>query len=144
MCVDIYIYIYIYIYVCVCVLDSSLSFKHVWLNNKDTFRLYNLIKILSSFLMCVLVSGWNWRMNLPKMSLALLDKTVLLMNLKNRMSSMEIKYYQEIQNIKALQIVLNAICARISCPVGWGCRIHWLHLYRVGRTLLDMTLNNLL
>ena len=40
-----YIYIYIYIYVCVCVcvcvwLGRILSFKHVWLNNKDTFCLY--------------------------------------------------------------------------------------------------------
>ena len=39
-------YIYIYIY----------TFKHVWLNNKDTFCLYNIIKILSSFLISVLVS----------------------------------------------------------------------------------------
>ena len=37
-------------YVCVCVwLDSSLSFKHVWLNDKGTFCPYNFIKILSSF-----------------------------------------------------------------------------------------------
>ena len=37
--------------VCVCVwLDNSLSFKHVWLNNNYTFCLYNLIRILSSFL----------------------------------------------------------------------------------------------
>ena len=32
------------------------------------------------------------------------------------------------------------------CPVGWGCRIHWLHLCRGVRPLpmsiLDMTLNN--
>ena len=35
---------------CVCVwLGSSHLFKHVWLNNKDTFCLYNFIKILSSF-----------------------------------------------------------------------------------------------
>ena len=39
-----YIYIYIYIY--------------VWLNNKYTLCLYNFIKILSSFLISVLVSGW--------------------------------------------------------------------------------------
>ena len=40
--------------VCVCVsLGSSLSFKHVWLNNKDTFCLDNFIKILSSFSMCL-------------------------------------------------------------------------------------------
>ena len=44
---------------------SSLSFKHVWLGNKDTFCLYNFIKIFSSFLISVLVSGWNWWMNLP-------------------------------------------------------------------------------
>ena len=44
--------------VCVCVwLGSSHSFKHVSLNNKDKFCLYNLFKILSSFLISVLVSG---------------------------------------------------------------------------------------
>ena len=32
----------------------------VSLNNKDKFCLYNLFKILSSFLISVLVSGWNW------------------------------------------------------------------------------------
>ena len=40
------IYIYIYIYVCVCVwvwLDNSLSFKPVYLDNKDTFCQYNFI-----------------------------------------------------------------------------------------------------
>ena len=37
--------------VCVCVCVS--------LNNKDKFD-YNLFKILSSFLISVLVSGWNW------------------------------------------------------------------------------------
>ena len=37
--------------VCVCVwLGSSHLVKHVWLNNKDTFRLYNFLKILSSFI----------------------------------------------------------------------------------------------
>ena len=34
------------------------------------------------------------------------------------------------------------------CPVGWGCRIHWLHLCRGIRSpltsVLDMTLNNLM
>ena len=37
---------------CVCVrvlLGSCRSFKHVSLNSKDTFCLYNLIKILSNF-----------------------------------------------------------------------------------------------
>ena len=46
-----YIYIYIYIYVCVCVCVCArvvrLSFKHVWLNHKDTFCLHNFIKILN-------------------------------------------------------------------------------------------------
>ena len=41
MCVCVYVCVYIYIY--------------VWLNNKDTFCLYNFIKILSSFLISVLV-----------------------------------------------------------------------------------------
>ena len=47
--------LYIYIYL----------FKHVSLNSKDTFCLYNLIKILSSFLISILVLGSNWGMNLP-------------------------------------------------------------------------------
>ena len=64
-----YKYIYICVCVCVCVwLDSSLSFKHVWLNNKDTLCLYDLIKTLSSFLRSVLLSGWNWWMTLPRLS----------------------------------------------------------------------------
>ena len=50
---------------CVCV-GSSRSFKHVSLNYKDKFCLYKLFKILSSFLISVLVSGWNWEMNFPK------------------------------------------------------------------------------
>ena len=41
------LYIYIYIY------------KHVSLNNEDKFGLYDLFKILSSYLISVLVSGWN-------------------------------------------------------------------------------------
>ena len=54
---------------CVCLwLGSSCSFKHVSLNSKDKFCLYNLFKILSSFRISVLVSGWNWWMNLPKLS----------------------------------------------------------------------------
>ena len=60
-----YIYIYIYIYVCVCVCVCVVVHLSTFdLNNKDTFCLYNLNKILSSFLISVLVSGWNWRMNL--------------------------------------------------------------------------------
>ena len=47
----IYIYIYIYIYMCVCVwLASSLLFKHVWLDYKDTFCLHNFIKFLDKCL----------------------------------------------------------------------------------------------
>ena len=56
-------YTYIYTCVCVCVcekLGSSLSFKHVWLNNKDTFYLHNFIRILS----CFLALGSSWKMNL--------------------------------------------------------------------------------
>ena len=52
---------------------SSLSFKHIRLNNNDTFRLYNFIKILSSFLVSVLVLGWNWWMILQKLSQTLSD-----------------------------------------------------------------------
>ena len=59
----IYIYIYIYTYLCVCVggLSSSRSFKHVSLNNKGKFCLYNLFMILTSFQLSILVSGWNWK-----------------------------------------------------------------------------------
>ena len=56
--------------VCVCVhvyLGSSHSFKHVSLYSKDMHCLYNLIKFLLSFLISVLVSGWNGWMNLPKL-----------------------------------------------------------------------------
>ena len=54
----IHTHIYIYVCVCVCVwLGSSRSFKHVSYNNKNKFCLYNFIKILSSFLINVLVSG---------------------------------------------------------------------------------------
>ena len=57
----IYIKIYIYVCVCVCVWSgSSRSFKRVSLNNKDKFCLYNLFKILSSFLISVL----NFRLEL--------------------------------------------------------------------------------
>ena len=46
--------------VCVCVwLGNSHSLKHISLNNKDKFSLYNLFKILSNFQISVLVSGWN-------------------------------------------------------------------------------------
>ena len=72
-----YIYIYIYIYMCVCVcvcVCVCLSFKHVWLNNKDTFLSINFIKIVSSFLISVLVLGWNWEMNLSKLSQAFYKK----------------------------------------------------------------------
>ena len=54
----IYIYICIYMCVCVCVcvyLGSSRSFKDVSLNNKYKFCLYNLFKILLSFLISFLV-----------------------------------------------------------------------------------------
>ena len=44
-----------------------------WLNNKDTFCLYNFIRILSNFLMRVLVLGWSWLMNLLKLSRTLSD-----------------------------------------------------------------------
>ena len=58
--VGVFMYTYdicLYIYVCVCVyLGSSLSFQHVWLNNKDKFCQHNFIKILSSFLISVLLS----------------------------------------------------------------------------------------
>ena len=78
----IYIYIYMSVFVCVCVcvcvwLGSSLSFKHVWLSNIATLSLYNF-KILSSFLISVLVSGWNWRMNLPKLSWMLSDLSLAI------------------------------------------------------------------
>ena len=45
MCINVRI-IYIYIYI---VLGRSHSFKHVSLNNKDKFCLYNLFKIFQVF-----------------------------------------------------------------------------------------------
>ena len=65
--------------VCVCVyLGRICSFKHVLLNNKDKCCLYNLINILSSYLISVLVSGWNWWMNLSKFSRALSDHSLAI------------------------------------------------------------------
>ena len=61
--------IYIYIYVCVCVCVCVC----VWLNDKDSFCLYNFFTILSRFLISVLFSGWNQLINLPKLSRALSD-----------------------------------------------------------------------
>ena len=53
------------VYVCVCVkLGCSLSFKHVSLDNKDIFCLYNFIKILLSFPISVLVSNSSINSNL--------------------------------------------------------------------------------
>ena len=40
------------------------------------------------------------------------------------------------------------LTTKISCSIGWGCRIHWLLLCRGVRhpptSILDMTLNNLM
>ena len=75
VCVSVRVSVCACVCVCVCVclcvlLGSSRSFKHGSFNSKDAFCLYNLIKILSSFRISVLVSGWNWWMNLPKSSRA--------------------------------------------------------------------------
>ena len=43
---------------------------HVSLNRKDTFCLYSLIRILLSFLISALVSGWHWWMKLTKIVLS--------------------------------------------------------------------------
>ena len=66
--VYIYIYIYIYIYVCVCVcvcVCGWVAFFHlsiVQLDHIVAFCLYNFIKIISSFLISVLViGGWIYR-----------------------------------------------------------------------------------
>ena len=56
LCLSLSLSLYIYMYV---------YNMHVALNN-DTFCQYNFIKILSSFLISVLVSAWNWLMILPK------------------------------------------------------------------------------
>ena len=55
----IYIYIYTHIYIYIYTLDSSCSFKHVSLNCKGTYCMYNLFMILSNFLISVLLSGRN-------------------------------------------------------------------------------------
>ena len=57
----------------VCVHSCVCSFKQVSLNNIDKFCFYNLFKILSSFLISVLLSGWNCLMNLTKLYRALSD-----------------------------------------------------------------------
>ena len=68
-------HIYIYIYTYLCVWCSWAAVFHLTMFNKiiDTFCLYNLIKILSSFLISVLVSGWYWWMNLSKLPRTLLE-----------------------------------------------------------------------
>ena len=43
-------------------------FKHVSLNDKYRFFLYNLFRILSNFLIRVLHLVWNWLMNFQKLS----------------------------------------------------------------------------
>ena len=53
-------------------------YKHVWLNNKDTFCLYSFIRILSSFRTSVFVLGWSWLMNLLKLPLALSDPSLAI------------------------------------------------------------------
>ena len=66
LCLYIYIYIYVCIYVCmyvcmyvcVCVCGLTAVF-HV--------SMFNFIKILSSVLISVLVSDWNWWLDLPKL-----------------------------------------------------------------------------
>ena len=68
-----YICICIYVYVYIDINSHAHIYIYVSLNNKDKFCLYNLFKILSSFLISVLVSGWNWYMNFPKLSRALSD-----------------------------------------------------------------------
>ena len=61
---------------------------------------------------------------------------------------------QDPKFIKILQVLPNSckvcICYKKtdgfplgSCPVGWGCRIQWLHLW-IPTSVLDMTLNNLM
>ena len=52
--------------------------------NKDTFCLYYFIKILSSFLIRVLISDWNWWMNLPKALGTILVNSSTNSNLKPR------------------------------------------------------------
>ena len=97
---DIYIYIYVCVCVCVCVcacvcvcvwFGSNLSFKHVWLDNKDTFCLYILIKIISNILISVLVSDWNWWMNLPKSLRTISVNSSINSNLKPRHLSGNLK-----------------------------------------------------
>ena len=41
-----------------------------------------------------------------------------------------------------LKTYLSSLLRNPSCLVGWGCRIHWLHLPTM--SVLDMTLNNIM
>ena len=91
-----YCYIYIYIYACV-KLGCSLSFKQVWLNNKDSFCLYNFITIISSFLISVLVSGWNWWMSFGKFIYQFQPETKTLIR---KLERILIKLYR--QNVSLL------------------------------------------
>ena len=71
---------------CVCVwLGSSLSFNPVWLNSKDTFGLYNFIKILlgsifSNLYLSPLENKVFDTINKPDIDLRYADEILLLIN----------------------------------------------------------------
>ena len=98
-----------------CVGGSSLSFEHVWLNNKDTFCQYNFIKVCLCFLISVLVTGWNWWMNLPKLSQALSDNFGRFIHqflpetetLIRKLERILIKLYRQIVSLLSNQAYLN-------------------------------------
>ena len=127
---NIYIYIYMYdIYMCVCVCVCVCVSACVWLNNKDTFCLYNVIKILSMFpdkcrgfrlelvdeftkIACIKsVFKEFWKLfffffvlfcfyNITKLRKHWVGKNWDTDEFKHRTISTEIEYYQKIWNIK--------------------------------------------
>ena len=62
-----------YIYIDICVFWGSVSsLRHIWLNSINIFWLQIFVFILSSCRMDVIISSWNWQINL----LSLIDSHV--------------------------------------------------------------------
>ena len=77
---------------------------------------------------------------------------IFLFAYDSRTLSADTQRFVEALEMRCSRKILNMSCrdhiTNEDCPVGWDCRIHWLHLCRGVRPLptsvLDMTLNNLM
>ena len=59
---------------------SHMFHIYIYIYYKDKFCLYNLFKILSSFLISVLVSGWSWWINFQPETKTLIRKLEKVLN----------------------------------------------------------------